>query len=156
MKLAAWEKNKRNSERLLNLSAIGQHPWQRPECIERNCYHTRNRNLDLIAIGQHPWQQMEYIERDCKNRSERQIELIAQGKHVFVTNHPAKKRLKKLFEESESTHYIDFYDKTGEYHRQWPNKARPPSKNSIRFKEGGAMKRTAFTVAQLKQMGVTL
>jgi hypothetical protein len=30
MKLAAWEKNKRNSKRLLDLSANGQHPWQQP------------------------------------------------------------------------------------------------------------------------------
>jgi hypothetical protein len=156
MKLAAWEKNKRNSERLLDLSAIGQHPWQRPECIERDRDRTCNRNLDLIAIGQHPWQQTEYIERDCENQSERQIELIAQGKHIFVTNHPAKKRLKKLFEESESAHFIYFYDKTGDYHRQWPNKTWPPSKNSIRFEEGVAKKRTAFTVVELKQMGVTL
>ncbi len=46
----------------------------------------------------------------------------------------------------ESTHYIDIYDKTGEYHKQWPNKAWPPPKSSIRFEEGVAKKRKAFTV----------
>ena len=96
------------------------------------------------------------IEREREKKNKRQIKLIAQGgKHVFVTDNPPKKRLKKLSEESKSTHYIDIYDKTSEYHRQWPNKAWPPQKNSIKFEEGVQKKRNAFTVAELKQMGVT-
>ena len=146
---------KRNREpthdRLLDLSAIGQHPWQQPELIKRNRDHTH----DLSAIGQHPWQQPEFIEHECEKKSKKQIVLIAQGKHVFVTDNLAKKKLKKLFEELKSTHYIDIYDKTSEYHRQWPNKAWPPQKNSVRFEEGVQKKRNAFTVAELKQMGVT-
>ena len=133
------------------MSAIGQHPWQQPELIERN----RDRLLDLSAIGQHPFQQPEFIERNRENKIERVNELVAQGKHNFVTNHPAKKRLKKLFEDSKSTHYISIYDKTGEYHRQWPNKAWPPSKKWMIFEEGAQKKRKAFTVADLKEMGVT-
>jgi hypothetical protein len=152
MKLASLEKNKRNSECLLDLSAIGQHPWQQPEFIKRNRERTRDPLLDLSAIGQHPFQQPELIERnhDCfldlsaigqhpfqqpeliernrENHIERQNKLVAQGKHNFITENPAKKRLKKLFEDSKSTHYISIYDKTGEYHRQWPNKAWPPKK----------------------------
>ena len=112
----------RNRDRLLDLSAIGQHPFQQPELIERN----RDRLIELSAICQHPFQQLELIERNCEKQIERQNELVAQGKHNFVTENPAKKRLKKLFEDSESTHYISIYDKTGEYHRQWPNKAWPP------------------------------
>ena len=67
----------------------------------------------------------------------------------------AKKSLKKLFEESKPTYYIDIYDETGEYHRQWPNNAWPPPQNWLIFKEGVAKKKKAFTVAELKQMGVT-
>ena len=96
------------------------------------------------------------IEREREKKNKRQIKLIAQGgKHVFVTDNPPKKRLKKLSEESKSTHYIDIYDKTSEYHRQWPNKAWPPPQNSIRLKLGIEKKWKAFTVAELKQMGVT-
>jgi hypothetical protein len=93
------------------------------------------------------------MEREKK--SKRQIELVAQGKHNFVTENPAKKRLMKLYDVSESTHYIDIYDKTGEYHRQWPNKAWPPKKNSIIFESSVAKRRKAFTVTELKQKGVT-
>ena len=163
MILAARDKNKRNSERLLDLSASGQHPWQQPESIECNRECNRDRLLNLSASGQHPWQQPEFIERnrECncdrlldlsasgqhplqqpeliernrENHSKRTNELVAQGKHNFATENPAKKRLKKLFEDSESIHYISIYDKTGEYHRQWPNKAWPPKKNSIIFEE---------------------
>ncbi len=155
MKLAAHEKNKRNCERLLDLRAIGQHPWQQlelikrhcdclldliaigqhpflqPELIERNrelnrdrlldlsaigkhnfqqpelieCH--RDRLLDLSAIGQHPFQLPEFIEHERENRTERANEIFAQRKHNFVTENPAKKRLKKLFDDTESTHYID-------------------------------------------------
>ena len=141
-----------NRDHLLDLSASGQHPFQQPEFIE----NTRDRLLDLSAIGQHLFQQLEFIERNRENQIERVNELVAQGKHHFVTENPAKKRLKKVFEDSESTHYIDIYDKTGEYHRQWPNKAWPPPKNSsIIFEEGVAKKRKSFSVADLKEMGVT-
>ena len=62
MKHAAHdEKNKRNRHSLLDMSAIGQHPWQQPEFTKRN----RDHLLDLSAIGQHPWQQPELIKRHC-------------------------------------------------------------------------------------------
>ncbi len=133
LKPAAREKNKRNSEHLLDLSAKGKHPWQQPEFVGHHRKRTRDCLLDLSASGQHPLQQPEMIERERENHSKRANESVAQGKHNFVTDHPAKKRLKNLFEASESTHYTDIDDKTGEYHRQWPNKAWPPKKNSIRF-----------------------
>jgi hypothetical protein len=83
IKLAAHEKNKRNSEHLLDLSASRQHPFQQPELIERHLDHlldlsaSRQHNfqqpelierhpdrlLDLSASVQHPWQQPEFIER---------------------------------------------------------------------------------------------
>jgi hypothetical protein len=141
----------RNREQLLDLSASGQHPLQQPELIERN----RQRLLDLSARGQNPFQQQDFIERNRENRIERANELVAQGKQCFVTENPAKKRLKKLFEDSKSTHYIDICDKTGEYQRQWPNKAWPPRKNWIIFEEGVAKKKKSFSVADLKEMGVT-
>jgi hypothetical protein len=104
----------------------------------------------LSTFGQHNFQQPEFIERECKKKRERQIGLVAQGKHNFVTENPAKKRLMKLFEASELIHYIDIYDKTGEYHRQRPNKAWP-SKKILSL----AKRRKAITVAELKQKGVT-
>jgi hypothetical protein len=127
------------------LSAIGQHNFQQSEFIECN----RDHLLDLSVFVQHNIQQPEFIKLDHKNQSERQINLIAQGKQIIVADNPAKKRVKKLFEESELTHYIDIYDKTSEYYRQWPN-----PQNSIRLEKGTAKKRKAFTVAELKQMEV--
>jgi hypothetical protein len=141
----------RNCDRLLDLSVIGQHPFQQPELIER----TRECLLDLSVIGQHPFQQPELIKRNRENQIERQNELVAQGKHNFVTENPAKKRLKKLFEDSELTHYISIYDKTGENHRQWPNKAWPPPKKWMIFEEGVQKKRKACSVADVKERGVT-
>ena len=63
MKLAACEKNKRNSERLLDVSACSQHPFQQPELIK----HHRDRLVDLSASGQHYFQQQKLIKRhrDC-------------------------------------------------------------------------------------------
>jgi hypothetical protein len=76
MKHAAHdEKNKRNSERLLDLSASGQHPFQQPELIERN----RHSLLDMSAIGQHPWQQPEFTKRNRDHL----LDLSAIGQHPW-------------------------------------------------------------------------
>jgi hypothetical protein len=125
MKLAAWEKSKRHSERLLGLSAKGKHPWQQPKFIERNrkllldlgakvenkfqqpgfIQQHRVRHIDLGAKGQHNFQCPEVIERNrewkVKNMSRIVKDQVAKGEHNFVTDHPAKKRLLKIFNESE-------------------------------------------------------
>ena len=61
----------------------------------------------------------------------------------------------KLFKESKSTHYIDVYDKTGEFHRQWPNNAWPPKQHSIQFESGVKQRRKRYTLEGLKVLGVT-
>ena len=72
-------KRKRTSNCLLELSAKGEHPWQRPEIIERN----RNRLFDLFANGKHHWQQPDFIEQCSKRTSTRQMDLSANVKHNF-------------------------------------------------------------------------
>jgi hypothetical protein len=81
MKLTAREKNKRNSARLFELSAIGQHPWQQPEFIKRARMNQSKRQIELRSIGQHNFQQPEFIKRERVNRRKRQIELRSNGQH---------------------------------------------------------------------------
>ena len=83
MERAAKERNKRNSERLLALSALGQHPWQQPDFIERKRKHL----LALFAAGEHPFQPPpELIESNREQNSVRQLALSDIGEHNF--QHP--------------------------------------------------------------------
>jgi hypothetical protein len=79
MERAAKDRNKRNSERLLALSALGQHPWQQPDFIERN----RKRQLALFAAGEHPFQRPDVIESNRERNSVRQLALSNIGEHNF-------------------------------------------------------------------------
>jgi hypothetical protein len=50
---------------------------------------------------------------------------------------------------------IDIYDKTETKHSQWPNKAWPPNHNGMQFQESVKKRDRAYTLAELKAMGVT-
>ncbi len=118
------------------------------------------RQIDLSAKGQHNFQCPEVIEHNhewiVENMSRIVKDKVAKGEYNFVADHPAKKRLMKIFNESESTHCIDIYDISGKYHRQWPtNKAWPPIRNSLRFESGTEKRRKGYRLAELKGKGVT-
>jgi hypothetical protein len=77
--------------------ANGQHNYQKPGFYEKRS----DCQMKLGAMGLHHGQKPEARKKMSKNSEE----LVAQGKHNFVTDHPAKKRLMKLFNESKLTHY---------------------------------------------------
>ncbi len=62
-----------------------------------------------------------------------------------------KKRLIKVFAESNSTHMIDIFDVTGTIHRQWPNRAWPAKCIYLL----GLKNTRTYALADLKAMGVT-
>jgi hypothetical protein len=63
MRLAAEKRHKRTSNRLLELSAKGEHQLQQPEFIEQHSKRTGNCLLDLSAKCEHQWQQPEFIDQ---------------------------------------------------------------------------------------------
>jgi hypothetical protein len=105
MLLAAKEKNKRNSERLLALSELGQHPWQQPEFIERNSKRNReqesDRQLALSSVGEHNFQRKDVVESNRK----RQLTLFSVGEHNFQREDVVEKTSKRELENfSNGTH----------------------------------------------------
>ena len=118
MVLAAKEKNERNSERLLTLSALGQHPWQQPNFIERN----RKRQLDLSANGVHNFQREDVIEQNSLHHSKRELENWSNNRHNFQQG--THWRHSKAMKTGEKGEWTDEEDSkltmlVGKYGRKW-------------------------------------
>ncbi len=98
MERAAKEKNKRNSERLLVLSALGQHPWQQPKFIE----NSRMRQLVLYSTGEHNFQREDVIESNREQVRLHQFALFSVGEHNFQREDVFEKRSIEMFERSKN------------------------------------------------------
>ena len=77
LKRAAEEKHARTSVPLLELTAIGDHPWQHPEFIKAHSKRISEQMIDLVARSEYLFQQPEFIEENSKRTSEQMIDLVA-------------------------------------------------------------------------------
>ena len=61
LKRAPEERNARTSERMRDLAAGGDYPWQQPKFIKAHSKHTSERMKGLYARGEHCYHQPEFV-----------------------------------------------------------------------------------------------